>query len=38
MSAVLILRHKSNIVKLLAGTESRIGAGKKATTGPNQEI
>ena len=30
MSAVLILRHKGNIAKLLAGTESRIGAGKKA--------
>ena len=30
MSSVLILRHKSNIKKLFAGTESRIGAGKKA--------
>jgi glycerol-3-phosphate acyltransferase PlsY len=30
MSSVLILRHKSNIEKLFAGTESRIGAGKKA--------
>ncbi len=30
MSSVLILRHKSNIVKLLAGTESRIGGSKKA--------
>lgn len=28
MSAVLVLRHRSNIQKLLAGTESRIG-GKK---------
>lgn len=31
MSTVLILRHKGNIEKLLAGTESRIGSGKKAT-------
>lgn len=30
MSSVLILRHKSNIKKLFAGTESRIGSGKKA--------
>jgi glycerol-3-phosphate acyltransferase PlsY len=30
MSSVLILRHKSNIEKLFAGTESRIGSGKKA--------
>lgn len=29
MSAVLILRHRGNIAKLLAGTESRIGSGKK---------
>ncbi len=29
MAAVLIIRHKANIVKLLAGTESRIGSGKK---------
>lgn len=30
MSSVLILRHKSNIKKLFAGTESRIGSGKKS--------
>jgi glycerol-3-phosphate acyltransferase PlsY len=29
MCAVLILRHKSNIAKLLAGTESRIGGPKR---------
>jgi glycerol-3-phosphate acyltransferase PlsY len=30
ISVVLILRHKANIQKLLAGTEDRIGAKKKA--------
>lgn len=30
ISVVLILRHKTNIQKLLAGTEDRIGAKKKA--------
>lgn len=30
MAAVLIARHKANIVKLLAGTESKIGGGKKS--------
>jgi glycerol-3-phosphate acyltransferase PlsY len=29
MCAVLIYRHKSNIAKLLAGTESRIGGRKR---------
>ena len=32
MAGVLIYRHKANIQKLLAGTESRIG-GKKAAAG-----
>jgi glycerol-3-phosphate acyltransferase PlsY len=30
ISVMLILRHKANIQKLLAGTEDRIGAKKKA--------
>jgi glycerol-3-phosphate acyltransferase PlsY len=31
MSSILILRHKSNIAKLFAGTESRIGGNRKPT-------
>jgi len=38
MSAVLILRHKSNIQKLLAGTESRLGKKKDTKVQPPQEI
>ena len=38
MSAVLILRHKSNIKKLLAGTESRLGKKKDTKVQPPQEI
>lgn len=34
MSALLIFRHRENIRRLLSGTESRIGAKKKAATGP----
>ncbi len=34
MCAVLIFRHKSNIAKLLAGSEGRIGGPKKARPGP----
>jgi len=30
MSAILLLRHKDNIVRLLAGQESKIGAKKEA--------
>lgn len=30
MSALLVFRHRQNIANLLAGKESRIGAGKKA--------
>ncbi len=30
MSALLILRHRANIKRLLTGTESRIGAGRTA--------
>jgi glycerol-3-phosphate acyltransferase PlsY len=30
MCAVLIYRHKSNIRKLVAGTESRIGGRKRS--------
>ncbi len=33
MAAVLVMRHKPNIRKLLAGTESRIGAKKPAQSG-----
>lgn len=29
MAALLLWRHKANIAKLIAGTESRIGSGKK---------
>ena len=29
MSAILLLRHKENIVRLVAGEESRIGAKKE---------
>lgn len=29
MSALLVFRHRQNITKLLTGTESRLGAGKK---------
>ena len=31
MSLLLIARHRSNITKLLAGQESRIGGGRKAS-------
>lgn len=31
MSALLILRHRANITRLLAGTESRIGSSKSKT-------
>jgi glycerol-3-phosphate acyltransferase PlsY len=31
MSALLIWRHRANIQRLLAGTESRIGSRKKET-------
>lgn len=34
MCAVLIFRHKSNIAKLLAGSEGRIGGPKKTRSGP----
>lgn len=34
MCAVLIFRHKSNIAKLLAGSEGRIGGPKKTRPGP----
>ncbi len=34
MCAVLIYRHKSNIAKLLAGSEGRIGGPKKPRPGP----
>jgi glycerol-3-phosphate acyltransferase PlsY len=34
MCAVLIFRHKSNIAKLLAGSEGRIGGPKKVRPGP----
>ena len=34
MCAVLIYRHKSNIAKLLAGSEGRIGGPKKVRPGP----
>ena len=34
MCAVLIYRHKSNIAKLLAGSEGRIGGPKKTRPGP----
>ena len=30
MGALLVWRHRGNVAKLLAGTESRIGAGKSA--------
>lgn len=33
MSALLVWRHRTNIRKLLAGEESRIGAGKKRAAG-----
>lgn len=36
MSAILILRHKNNIAKLLAGTESRIGANKNTASSSAQ--
>jgi glycerol-3-phosphate acyltransferase PlsY len=29
MAALLLWRHQGNIAKLMAGTESRIGSGKK---------
>ena len=29
MGLLLILRHRENIVRLLAGTESKLGAKKK---------
>jgi hypothetical protein len=34
MCAVLIYRHKSNIRKLLAGTEGRIGGRKRESAEP----
>ncbi|MCM2289332.1 MAG: glycerol-3-phosphate 1-O-acyltransferase PlsY [Sulfuritalea sp.] len=34
MCAVLIFRHKSNIAKLIAGSEGRIGGPKKSRPGP----
>jgi glycerol-3-phosphate acyltransferase PlsY len=34
MCAVLIFRHKSNIAKLLAGSEGRIGGPRKTRPGP----
>ncbi|MDA8258813.1 MAG: glycerol-3-phosphate 1-O-acyltransferase PlsY [Betaproteobacteria bacterium] len=34
MCAVLIFRHKSNIAKLIAGSEGRIGGPKKTRPGP----
>lgn len=36
MSALLIARHRGNIVKLMKGTESRIGGGARSAPGPNQ--
>ncbi|MDB5889509.1 MAG: plsY [Polaromonas sp.] len=32
MSALLVLRHRANITKLIRGTESRLGSGKKAAS------
>ncbi|MEN9775761.1 MAG: hypothetical protein RL322_2831 [Pseudomonadota bacterium] len=36
MSALLIARHRGNIVKLMKGTESRIGGGSRSAPGPDQ--
>jgi len=36
MSALLITRHRGNIVKLMNGTESRIGGGGRSASGPGQ--
>ena len=36
MSAVLIARHRGNIVKLMNGTESRIGGGSRASSDQSQ--
>ena len=37
MSALLVWRHRENITKLMAGTESRLGAKKPATGGAGAE-
>ena len=37
MSALLVWRHRENITKLMAGTESRLGAKKQATSGTEAE-
>jgi glycerol-3-phosphate acyltransferase PlsY len=36
MAALAIYKHKSNIQRLLAGTENRLSPKKKSTTDPNQ--
>ena len=37
MSALLVWRHRENITKLMAGTESRLGAKKPAASGTEAE-
>lgn len=36
LALLVLLRHRANIARLLAGTEPRIGAKKKPETEPNQ--
>jgi glycerol-3-phosphate acyltransferase PlsY len=37
MSALLLIRHKDNIVRLVSGQESKIGAKKEAAAEPESE-
>ena len=37
LGALAIYKHKANLQRLLAGTESRIGAKKPEATAPTEE-